>query len=115
MLLLFRRAKVMRQPPRKGLMRKMTARICSILALLGLGLAAKGTSAYALPSFASQTGQPCPACHVGASGPQLTPLGRTFKIGGYTQQGGDGVAAQIPLSAMTLTSFNHAASGFTEG
>jgi hypothetical protein len=96
-------------------MRTMTARICTILTLLGLGLVAKGTSAYALPNFASQTGQPCTGCHVGAFGPQLTPFGRAFKIGGYTQQGGDGIAAQIPLSAMTLTSFNHTASGFPEG
>jgi hypothetical protein len=64
-------------------------------------------SALAVPSFASQTGQPCTACHIGAYGPQLTPLGRAFKIGGYTQGGGEGLASSIPLSAMVLTSFNH--------
>src|SRR5450631_3507615 len=56
-------------------------------------------TARAIPNFASQTGQPCTACHVGAFGPQLTPFGRAFKMGGYTQQGGEGVAASIPLSA----------------
>ena len=46
--------------------------------------------AQAVPSFAAQTGEPCTACHIGAFGPQLTPLGRAFKIGGYTQTGGRG-------------------------
>ena len=63
--------------------------------------------ARALPSFAAQTGQPCSACHIGAFGPQLTPLGRAFKIGGYTQTGGQGLLSQIPLAAMTIGSFTH--------
>jgi hypothetical protein len=61
----------------------------------------------AVPSFAAQTGQPCTACHVGAFGPQLTPFGRAFKIGGYTQTGGEGTAARVPLSAMVLGSFTN--------
>ncbi len=63
--------------------------------------------AEAIPAFASQTGQPCTACHVGAFGPQLTPLGRAFKIGGYTQTGGSGLAASIPLSVMAIGSFTN--------
>ena len=62
-------------------------------------------TALALPSFAAQTGQPCSSCHVGSFGPQLTPFGRAFKIGGYTQSGGEGLAAQIPLAAMAIGSF----------
>ena len=58
--------------------------------------------ALAVPELASQTGQPCTACHIGGYGPQLTPLGRAFKIGGYTQSGGEGLAASILLSAMVL-------------
>ncbi len=65
----------------------------------------------AVPNFASQTGQPCTACHIGAFGPQLTPLGRAFKIGGYTQRGGEGWEADVPLSAMVLGSFTHTGSG----
>jgi hypothetical protein len=72
-------------------------------------------AARAVPSFAAQTGQPCAACHVGAFGPQLTPFGRTFKIGGYTQQGGDGLAAQIPLSAMVLGSFTSTSQRYPAG
>ncbi len=63
--------------------------------------------ADALPAFAAQTGQPCTACHVGGFGPQLTPFGRAFKITGYTQRGGSGLEAHIPLSAMVMTSFTH--------
>ncbi|HEY4041087.1 MAG TPA: hypothetical protein VGM32_04490 [Rhodopila sp.] len=62
---------------------------------------------WAVPSFAAQTGQPCTACHIGAFGPQLTPLGRAFKIGGYTQTGGQGPLAKIPLAGFVLNSFTH--------
>ncbi len=75
-----------------------------------LTLAIQAKPARAVPSFAAQTGQPCATCHVGAFGPQLTPFGRAFKIGGYTQQGGDGLASRIPLSAMVLGSFNNTGS-----
>ena len=66
--------------------------------------------AQAVPSYASQTGQPCSACHIGSFGPQLTPFGRAFKITGYTLGGGEGVASQIPLSAMFQTSFTNTSS-----
>jgi hypothetical protein len=72
-----------------------------------LSLLAYLRPAAAVPSFAAQTGQPCAACHVGAFGPQLTPFGRAFKIGGYTQTGGEGTAAQVPLAAMVLGSFTN--------
>ena len=73
--------------------------------LVGLLLLAR--PAEAIPAFAAQTGQPCTACHIGAYGPQLTPLGRAFKIGGYTQKGGEGWAASVPLSLMLNSSFTH--------
>jgi hypothetical protein len=37
---------------------------------------------------------------------QHTPLGRAFRIGGYTQQGGEGWRSAIPLSAMVISSNN---------
>jgi hypothetical protein len=77
--------------------------------VLGAGLSLvwlfAGQPAQALPSYGAQTGQPCTACHVGGFGPQLTPTGRAFKIGGYTQSGGEGWRAQIPFSAMAFGSF----------
>jgi hypothetical protein len=80
--------------------------LLGVLLLPFIGLLATPRLAEAIPAFASQTGQPCTACHIGGFGPQLTPLGRAFKIGGYTQGGGDGLAASIPLSLMIQTSFN---------
>ena len=65
--------------------------------------------ADAVPAFAQQTGMACDACHVGGYGPQLTPFGRAFKIGGYTQRGPDNWMSKIPLSAMVATSFTHLA------
>uniref|UniRef100_UPI0026024C8D hypothetical protein n=1 Tax=Ferrovum sp. TaxID=2609467 RepID=UPI0026024C8D len=40
--------------------------------------------ANAIPVFARQTGFKCVACHVGGMFPQLTSLGRMFKLTGYT-------------------------------
>lgn len=61
------------------------------------------SQAQALPSYARQTGENCGACHVGGFGPQLTPHGQRFKIGGYT----DGDKATVPLSAMLVGTFTH--------
>jgi hypothetical protein len=63
--------------------------------------------ARAVPDFSAQTGLACTACHIGGFGPQLTPIGRAFKIGGYTQSGGTGWEANIPLSMMAIGSFTH--------
>lgn len=69
--------------------------------LIGLGLAS--TNAQAVPSFARQTGMECTGCHIGAFGPQLTPTGMRFKIGGYIDN--NGKAGQLPLSGMIVTSW----------
>lgn len=63
--------------------------------------------ARAVPSFSGQTGLACTACHVGGFGPQLTPLGRTFKLEGYTAKGGTGFASKLPISAMILASYTN--------
>ena len=80
------------------------------IALAGLTLLLGTRPASAVPDLAAQTGQPCTACHIGGYGPQLTPFGRAFKIGGYTQRGGDGWASYMPLSAMVLSSFTNTGS-----
>jgi len=72
-------------------------------ALLLLGTVAM--PAHALPSYARQTGQDCIACHVGGFGPQLTPYGIRFKLGGYSDS--DGKPGHIPLSAMLRGSWTH--------
>ena len=68
-----------------------------------LGMTAQ--SAHALPSFARQTGLECVACHVGGFGPQLTPYGMRFKMGGYSDS--DGKSGHIPVSAMLRGSWTH--------
>ncbi len=70
------------------------------------------TQALAVPSFAVQTGMPCSACHVGGFGPQLTPLGRQFKLEGYTMRAGDSFT--VPFSAMAVASFLHTQSDQAE-
>jgi hypothetical protein len=81
---------------------------------LAMALAAPH-AARAVPAFAAQTGMACTACHVGAFGPQLTPFGRAFKIGGYTQGGGSGWQAQVPLSVMGMASFTHVGNNYPDG
>lgn len=58
--------------------------------------------ASAVPAFAEQTGQQCVSCHVGGFGPQLTPFGRAFKLGGYTLRANH---FNVPLSAMMVASW----------
>jgi hypothetical protein len=77
-----------------------------LLALAVVGFTA--TPAAAVPSFAVQTGQPCQSCHVGGFGPQLTPLGREFKLGGYTLRS---ASFNVPLSAMAVASYVQTAKG----
>lgn len=60
-----------------GLKRKTVAVL--ITAVGGMALS---SSAWALPSFSRQTGWSCAVCHT--SYPQLTPMGRMFKLLGYT-------------------------------
>lgn len=64
--------------------------------------------AEAMPSFSRQTGQACSVCHTQSFGPNLTPFGRDFKLGGYTMGGGTGTAAKLPaLSGMVMGSFTN--------
>ena len=72
-------------------------------------------SAYAIPSFAAQTGQPCSACHVGSFGPQLKPYGRDFKLYGYvtSDRPNDNFVDNWDerFTVMTQTSFTHTNKG----
>ncbi|CAK0763091.1 Cytochrome C [Gammaproteobacteria bacterium] len=65
--------------------------------------------AYALPSYARQTGDACGACHVGSFGPQLTPHGIRFKLEGYTDS--DGKPGKVPVSGMVVGTFTHTNKG----
>lgn len=86
-------------------MRDLSVRPTSPVYLLLLIVLLYADNSAAVPSYARQTGQECAACHVGGFGPQLTPYGIKFKLGGYTDTGGEG--RQIPLSAMVVASMTH--------
>jgi hypothetical protein len=84
-----------------GACAQLARAVASTLCAVGvLGLCAG--AAHAVPAFAVQTGQPCQACHVGGFGPQLTPFGRNFKLGGYTMRTN---SFNVPVSAMAVASF----------
>src|SRR6202163_270185 len=88
-------------------MQKLIRIATGLYLLFGMG------HAYAVPSFARQTGLSCNVCH--SNPPQLTAFGRNFKLKGYVLA--DTTAADkvgntknlllsryIPLSVMILLS-----------
>jgi hypothetical protein len=83
-----------------GLARDRTVSRPMQLVIATAAIVVFSNSAQAVPSFARQTGADCGACHVGAFGPQLTPFGWQFKLGGYVDT--DGKDGKVPLSAMAV-------------
>jgi hypothetical protein len=75
-------SKIQRQRSSKS--NKLT--IAAMVAAIAGSVLVPSPRAEALPSFARQTGLSCGGCHTDF--PQLTPLGRKFKLGGYTMGGG---------------------------
>ena len=67
--------------------------------LVGLLLLPRTTRA--VPSFARQTNMPCSACHTNP--PELTPLGRSFKLNGYTMKGINVITAPPAKESAGLT------------
>jgi len=71
-----------------------------------LALFIMSVDANAVPSFSRQTGAACSQCHTQSFGPNLTPFGRDFKLGGYTLGGGK--ESNIPaVSGMIEGSFTN--------
>lgn len=80
--------------------------------------------AHAVPSFARQTGLECVSCHL--SWPELTSVGREFKLGGYTLTKGntgdrplvslnpEGPPPWLPLAAMVQLSLTNTQSTATD-
>jgi hypothetical protein len=56
-----------------------------VLAVLAVLAFVRVPTARAVPSYSRQTGFSCSSCHT--TPPELTPLGRTFKLNGYTIAG----------------------------
>ncbi len=61
-------------------------------ALAGIFFLANAPQARGVASFARQTGLPCSSCHTTL--PELTPLGRLFKLNGYTATGITQISSQ---------------------
>ncbi len=59
-----------------------TSQLAAAAGIATLLVALSAQNAFAVPSFARQTGFACEACHTVF--PQLTPFGRLFKASGYT-------------------------------
>src|ERR1700730_3024684 len=85
----------------------LAARALALIAI-ALGFGAFANPAQALPSYARQTGQTCAMCHTGL--PELTPLGREFKLNGYVQGGGQ-ETWMPPVAAMVQTGFTNTGAG----
>ena len=88
---------------------------CALFTLF-LSLFFQVPTASAIPSYARQTGFPCKSCHM--TPPELTALGRAFKLNGYTMsgqptvtskgggnQGGLNILQTFPLSVLFDTAF----------
>ena len=91
--------------------------VASTFAVLFVAGILRVPEASAVPSYARQTGFPCKSCHFNP--PELTALGRTFKLNGYTmagkptviskgkgKEGGLSILESFPLSVMFDTSFS---------
>ena len=88
----------------------MSGRRCIVIAFTLLVAAIIFTlcsrEARAVPSFARQTGMDCTACHT--VWPELTPLGRTFKLTAYTiSKSGKEYQFPPPVAGMFQASFTH--------
>ena len=95
----------------------LSTRIFTLIAAVSMAVGALPTDAHAVASFARQTGLPCSSCHTMV--PELTPLGRMFKLNGYTftgvsqitQKGGGtksglDITSWLPLSAFFQLSYS---------
>jgi hypothetical protein len=89
----------------RGKMMAEIKRWLPIIAVVGFMITfvlATGRNAGAVASFARQTGMSCNACHTVF--PELTPVGRSFKLSGYTL-GGKENSNFPPLAAAITVSY----------
>ncbi|MET0071304.1 MAG: hypothetical protein ABW096_14800 [Candidatus Thiodiazotropha sp.] len=80
--------------------------------LLLIGSSLLPQQASAVPAFARQTGMPCTACHF-QHFPALNSFGRSFRSGGYTLTGGQGliegddISLPLMLNASVITKLRY--------
>ncbi len=81
---------------------------------IALAIAAQSNEAQAVPSFARQTGMSCFACHTVY--PELTPLGRDFKLNGYVMtKSKKPYEFPPPVCGMVVAALSHTDSKLPEG
>jgi hypothetical protein len=85
-----------------------------LLAVSGLILVLAARESAAVPSFYRQTGMDCSVCHT--MFPELTQVGRAFKLTGYVlNKQGAKYQPYPPLAAMAFFSYTHMNSGQAVG
>ena len=91
------------------------SKIAVAMVTLGLWLALPLTQAEAVPSFARQTGLECNSCHT--MFPELTPVGRNFKLNGFTatKHGDKPYEWPPPVSGMVQLSFANLKKSMPQG
>jgi hypothetical protein len=87
--------------------RKSYQGLAIILVILGLGFVLAPPQAQAVPSFQRQTGLDCTVCHT--MFPELTSVGRNFKLTGYTASKNTSKPYEWPppVAGMVQLSFTH--------
>lgn len=95
--------------------RKGSIELVGMLFIFGLWLAFSVNQAQAVPSFARQTGFQCNVCHT--IFPELTPVGRNFKLNGYTasKTPNKPYPWPPPIAAMVQLSLTHLAKSMPAG
>ena len=81
--------------------RSTFVRAVSIALFICVGGITGNNAAWAVPSFARQTGLACEQCHT--SFPELTPFGRQFKLEGYTLTSTPTVGSEAEKLALNAT------------
>jgi hypothetical protein len=89
------------------MLRRRSPGLTVTLAILGFWLVFPVGDALAVPSFARQTGMNCTVCHTVF--PELTPVGRNFKLNGFTasKHAEKSYEWPPPVAAMVQLSFTH--------
>jgi len=83
------------------LLTAITVSVAALAAIVVIGLSPR--RAVSLPLYARQTGKTCADCHTAFW--ELTPVGRRFKLGGYTLGGGEWSGP--PFAVMLQPTFTH--------
>jgi hypothetical protein len=89
------------------MLRGKSRKLSVVLVILALWLFLPANQARAVPSFERQTGLDCTSCHTVF--PELTPVGRNFKLNGYTASKHSNKSYEFPppLAGMFQASFTH--------